>query len=486
MERASLEFLTSQEVEEIHAGAINILENIGVEIFEPVAIEVLMQSGARVKEKRVYFSNKLVEENLTKVPKSFTIHARDTQHNVTLGSGKTYIEPMIGRINIIDLDTGEKRRTNIEDAGNLIKLVDSLDNYHILHSGAVMPRIEGVPEGTSHVHGYLQGVRNSSKIIKGSGRGKKVAEDCIQMASILSQCKKEELSGRPNIFTTINVISPLKHDRAQTQGLMTYAKYGLPVEITSEPQMGATSPVTYAGTLIQQTAEILSGIVIAQLINPGTPVLFGTCAAAMDLKNGLIALGGIEGALINVAHAQLARFYNIPSRGTGCNTDSKVLDIQAGYEKALTLILTVLAGNDMIFYPGTIEHALAIDYRSLLIDNEICGMALRAAKGIEVSEQTKALELIKEVGIKGHYLGKKHTIDNMNKELFFVDLTNRDTRDDWVEKGSKSLDEVAKERVIEILEKHQPEPLPKSVQKEMELYVNEVEKRECNNSHSEK
>jgi trimethylamine--corrinoid protein Co-methyltransferase len=478
MTGARFEVLTKKEIEEIHAGALHLLETVGVEIFEEEAIAVLMQAGAKIKDKRVYFSGRIVEENLEKVPRSFTITARNPQHNVSVGSGKIYIEPMIGRINVIDLYTGEKRRTNIKDAGDLIKLADALGNYHVLHSGAVMPRIEGVPEGTSHVHGYLQGVRNTSKIVKGSGRGKKVAEDCLQMASILGQCKLEDLAESPNIFTTINVISPLKHDRAQTQGLMTYAKCGVPVEITSEPQMGATSPVTYAGTLIQQTAEILSGIVITQLINPGTPVIFGTCAAAMDLKSGLIALGGIEGALINIAHAQIARYYGIPSRGTGCNTDAKVLDIQAGYEKALTLILTVLGGNDIIFYPGTLEHALTVDYRSLFIDNEICGMALRAAGGIEVNEETKAIDLIKEVGLKGHYLGKKHTIAHMNKELFFVDVTNRDTREVWEEKGSRRLDEVAQEKVREILEKHRPEPLPYSVQREMELYIKEVEKRE--------
>jgi trimethylamine--corrinoid protein Co-methyltransferase len=483
MERTKLEILTNKELEEIHAGALHLLETVGVEIFEKEAIDVLTQGGAKVKDKRVCLPEKLVLENLEKVPKSFSIHARGQKHSVTLGSGKTYIEPMIGRINVIDLDTKKKRGTNIKDAGDLIKLADALDNYHILHSGAVMPRVEGVPEGTAHVHGYLQGVKNSTKIIKGSGRGKKVAEDCIQMASILGQCKKEELAAKPNIFTTINVISPLKHDRAQTQGLMTYAKYGLPVEITSEPQMGATSPVTHMGTLIQQTAEILSGIVIVQLINPGNPVIIGTCAAAMDLKNGLIALGGVEGALINIAHAQLAKYYGIPSRGTGCNTDSKVLDIQAGYEKALTLILTVFAGNDIVFYPGTIEHALTIDYRSLLIDNEICGMALRAAKGIEVNDETKAVELIEEIGVKGgHYLGKKHTIDHMEKELFFGNLTNRDTREVWQTKGSKRLDEVAKDRVREILETHKPEPLPDSVQNEMELYIMEVEKRESSKS----
>ncbi len=478
MSVTKLKVLSQAEIREICDGALAILEEVGVEIFEQQAIDILVREGAVFEGGRVRFPAKLVTDSLKKVPSQFSLHARNQKNNVVVGDGSLLIEPMIGRINVIDLDTGQKRRTDMDDVARLIKLADALGNYHVLHSGAVMPRIEGVAEGMAHVRGYIESVSNSSKVIKGSGRGRQVAEDCITMASILKGKRIKDLAQEPPLFTTINVISPLRHDRAQTEGLMTYAEHGIPVEITSEPQMGATSPVTFAGTLIQQTAEVLSGIVLAQKVNPGTPVIFGTCAAAMDLRNGLIALGGVEGALINVAHAQIAEHLGIPSRGTGSNTDSKVLDVQAGYEKAITLMMTVLAGNDIIFYPGTIEHALTIDYRSLLIDNEICGMALRAVRGIDVNEQTQAVELIKETALKGNYLGKKHTIMNMNEELFFVELTDRDTREDWMEKGGRSLDEIAAERVKEILRTHQPDPLPESVRQDLVRFQREVEQRQ--------
>ena len=478
MEMERLKVLSENEIAEIHDGALHILESTGVEFYEPQAVELLLDAGAKTERKKVFFPASLVQDSLARAPRKFTLHARDPKRNVTLGSGEVYIEPMIGRINVIDVNSGEKRRTNLQDAGDLIRVADAMDNYHVLHSGAVMPRIEGVAEGTAHAHGYLQAVRNSSKVIKGSGRGRQVAEDCITMASILAGCDKKELAKRPNLFTTINAISPLKHDHAQTQGLMVYAQHGVPVEVTAEPQLGATAPVTLAGALIQQTAEILSGIVLAQVVNPGTPVLFGTCAAAMDMKNGLIALGGVEGALMNVAHAQMARFYGLPSRGTGCNTDAKVLDMQAGYEKAITLLLTALAGNDIIFYPGTIEHALTIDYASLVIDNEICGIVLRALKGIRVDEKTKAMGLIEEVGSSGYYLGKKHTLAHMTEELLVTGLTDRDTRDDWVTKGSKRIDEKAREKARQIVNSHRAEALPDAIEMELERFVKEVEERE--------
>ena len=426
----------------------------------------------------MFFPVRLVEDSLSRAPRTFTLHARDPKRDVTLGTGQVFIEPMIGRIKVIDLASGEKRKTNLRDDGDLIRLADAMPNYHVLHSGAGMPRIEGVAEGAAHVYGYLEAARNSSKVIKGSGRGRQVAEDCLSMASILAGCDLRDLGRKPNLFTTINAISPLKQDRAQIQGLMVYARHGIPVEVTAEPQLGATAPVTLAGALIQQTAEILSGVVLAQVVNPGTPVIFGTCAAAMDMKNGLIALGGIEGALVNVAHGQMARFYGLPSRGTGCNTDAKALDMQAGYEKAVTLLLTALAGNDVIFYPGTLEHALTVDYASLVIDNEICGMALRSLKGIRVAESTMALGLIEEVGSSGYYLGKKHTLTHMTEELLPAGLTDRDGRDDWVAKGSKRIDEKARD----IVKNHRTLPLPSAIERELERFAKEVEQRERVNS----
>ena len=480
--QVKLEVLSQKEVELIHQKALDVLEKVGVTVYEPKAVELLGDMGARIEGKKVYFPPSLVERSIEKAPKKFKLFARNEKHNVEMEIGKVYFEPMIGRVNIIDWKTGEKRRTNINDVGDLVKLADALDNYHLLHSGSIMPSIEGVPEGTSHVHGYLQGIKNSSKVIKGSCRGRKVAEDCVEMASIWSGIPKEKLYQKPNIFTTCNIISPLKLDQAQTQGLIVFAKYGLPVDITSEPQLGSTSPVTLAGTLVQQTAEILSGIVIAQSVNPGTPVWFGTCAAAMDMKTGNIALGGVEGALINIAHAQLANFYQIPSRGTGCNTESKTLDMQAGYEKAMTLFLTAMAGNNMIFYPGTIEHALTVDYLSLVIDNEICGMAKRVIEGIDVNDDAMAFDLIQQVGSESHYLGKKHTLVNMTKEFYMPVLSNRESREAWIEKGNKGVVDRAREMVEKILAEHEPDPLEKNIEERLKEYIREVEEREARRS----
>jgi trimethylamine--corrinoid protein Co-methyltransferase len=378
------------------------------------------------------------------------------------------------------MDTGQRRRTTLQDVANLIRIADHLEHYTILHSGAIMPHIEGVPDEVAHVHGYFTSAKNSSKVIKGVVRGKKNAKDCIHMATIIAG-GEDALRARPNIFTTCNVISPLQFAAEQTQGLIEYATMGLPVDIAAEPQSGGTSPVTLAGTIAQQTAEILGMIVLSQLVNPGTPVLMGTVAAGMDLRNGTIALGGVEAAMLNAAHAQMAQFYRIPSRGTGCNTESKVLDMQAGYEKAVTLLMPALAGINMIFYPGTMDHALTISPESLVIDHEICAMANRILAGISVTDETLGLDVIGNVGPGGHFLNQKHTVNHLEEELFFPEISDRDSHEVWRDKGAPDIREKARARVKKILEEHNPSPMDSEVEKELLTLIDTVEKRELGN-----
>jgi trimethylamine--corrinoid protein Co-methyltransferase len=472
-----LKFLSQDQIHDIYLGALDILQNTGVRVRETSVLKTLKGAGCLIDGEIVKMPTYLVDELIRKAPRRFTIYGRGPNTKVRMEDRRVHFQPMIGRLNILDTQTKKKRRTTLQDVANLIKIADALPNYHILHSGAVMPHIEGIPDEFSHVYGYLASVKNSSKVIKGTCRGKNKALDCIRMASSVAGSEKE-LREKPNIFTTYNVISPLEHGKEMLEGLVEYVKYGLPVDITSEPQMGATSPVTLAGTLVQQTAEVFSGIVIAQVINPGTPVFFGTCGAAMDMRYGTIALGGVEAGLLNAAHAQIAQFCEVPSRGTGANTQSKVLDFQAGYEKTITLLMPALAGINMVFYPGTIEHAETISLESLVIDHEICSIVSRALKGIKVNEDTSALDLINKVGPGGHFLKERHTIDYLETEHYAPKLADRRKREDWEKDGSKNLADVAEEEVQRLLLEYKPLPLQEKVEEELLQIIKEVEKRE--------
>jgi len=475
-----IKVLSDNEIYQIHLASLRILREVGLRIREPQAVSLLKKAGCLMDGDRVRIPSRLVEESVAQAPSTFTIYGRNPEFKAVMEGTRVYIEPMIGRLNILDLETGQRRRTTLEDVANLIKLVDALEYYSTLHSGAIMPHIEGIPDPVAHIHGYLTSLRNSSKIIKACCRGKKVAQDCIRMATVVAG-GEANLAKKPNVFTTANIISPLEYSDDMTEGLIEYAKHGLPVDIASEPQMGATSPVTIAGTLAQQTAEILGGVIIAQLVNPGTPVLMGTVGAAMDMRNGSIALGGIEAGIINVAHAQIAQFYGIPSRGSGCNTESKCLDMQAGLEKASSLFMPVLAGINMLFYPGTLDHAKTISLESLLIDNEICGMAFRAMKGVKVNDDTIAVDLIGNIGPGQHYLGQKHTMTHLIDEQYIPKIANRQSYEDWQRDGSKDLWQSAKEEVKRILSTHKPLTLPEGCETELLQIIKHVEKRELGN-----
>jgi trimethylamine--corrinoid protein Co-methyltransferase len=477
--RPELKVLTDEQIYSINQAALEILWNTGVLVKAPAARVLLRQAGAVVDDlsMRCRIPGYVVEEALKRAPSSFTVYARNPKYDVHVSTRALHYEPMIGRLNCYDYITGTTHRTTVEDVGHLVKISDALPNYHLLHSGAIMPQIAGVPVRATHVHGYLASVRNSSKVIKATSRERILAEDCLRMVAAVAG-GESELRRKPFTFTTDNPVAPLQHDRDQTEGALEFAKWGLPIDVTSEPQAGATSPVTMAGLLAQQTADVISGITIIQLANPGNPVWYGTCGSIMDMRVGRIAIGAIEMGLINVASAQIAHWYNIPCRGTASATDSKLLDIQAGYEKATVLTMAVLGGVNKIFYPGTMEGALTVSKESLVIDDEIVGSLYRVLEGIDVNTATLALDVIDRVGPSGHYLGQRHTMQFLKQEQFIPPLGDRLTRENWERAGSKGVADRAHERVEQIIAEHQVDPLDAKVETELERIVQEVEARE--------
>jgi trimethylamine--corrinoid protein Co-methyltransferase len=475
-----LKVLSEQQIYDIHQAALKILWETGVLVKAPEARALLRQAGAIVDDETMLcrIPGFIIEEALKRAPSSFTVYARNPKYNVNVSTTALHYEPMIGRLNCFDYATGSTRRTTLEDVGHLVKIADALPDYHLLHSGAIMPQIEGVPIRATHVNGYLASVRNSSKVIKATSRERILAEDCLRMAALIAG-GEDELKRKPFTFTTDNPVAPLQHDRDQMEGALLYAKYGLPIDFTSEPQAGATSPVTLAGLLAQQTADIISGIAIIQLANPGNPVWYGTCGSIMDMKVGRIAIGAIEMGMINVASAQIAHFYNIPCRGTAAATDSKLLDIQAGYEKSMTLTMAALGGVNKIFYPGTMEGALTVSKESLVIDAEMIGELYRVLEGIDINKDTLALDVIARVGPGGHYLGQRHTMQFLKKEQYIPPLADRQTREKWEKDGSRSALERAHDMVEKIIAEHKPDPLDSKIEAEMERIVREVEEREA-------
>jgi trimethylamine--corrinoid protein Co-methyltransferase len=476
----TLRVLSEEQVQRIHRAALDILWNTGVLVKAPAARELLRRAGAAADEATMIcrLPADLVETALKKAPAEFTVHGRNPRHDVHVSTRDLHYEPMIGRLNCYEYATGKTHRTTLRDVGELVRLADALPSYHLLHSGAIMPQIDGVPIRATHVYGYLESVRNSSKPVKATSRERIMAEDCLRMVAVIAG-GEAELRKKPYTFTTDNPVSPLHHDRDQMEGALEFAKWGLPIDVTSEPQAGATSPVTLAGLLAQQTADVVSGIAIIQLANPGNPVWYGTCGSIMDMRVGRIAIGAVEMGLINAASAQMAHFYGVPCRGTASATDSKTLDFQAGYEKALILAVAALGGVNKIFYPGTMEGALTVSKESLVLDDEVAAAVYRILAGVEVDEDTLAVGVVNQVGPGGHFLKQRHTMQFLKQEHFLPRLANRQTREKWLETGGKSMADRAHETVEKLLAEHKPDPLPAAAEAELERIVREVEAREA-------
>jgi len=475
MKPAHFEVLSAAEVERIDATSMNILGSVGLRVDLKRARDTFREAGAHVDEaaRSVRIPEEVVRSALANAPKSFTLYGADPDFQMEIGTDRVNFAGLGTPTKIVDTETGEIRPTTLEDVRNHLRLIDALD--HIDNSQMdLWPN--DIPMTTIHAEAILAWAQNSHKSFGLGTYGVMPSEDMMRMASILVG-GKEELKRRPRMFGICSVMNPLQMLKLQLEGMYLFAEYRQPLAMSPEAMAGATAPATLAGLLAQQNAEILAHLTLAQLIAPGTPVLYGTVSTITDMATGNVALGSIETGLITAAVAQLARYYGVPCRSVGGATASNTLDAQCMLERAGTLFPAVQAGVHFITCGGTIESSMCASHPLLVLDDALCGMALRLARGIEVNDETLALDLIKEVGWKDQYLDKVHTAEHCRQEYFFSKLLRRDARETWEKKGSKTALDLARERVREILAKHQPRQLDPAMEKELLDYLNAVRQR---------
>jgi len=471
-----LEILTNQDLYKIHVATTEILRSTGVKVYHEGALRTLEDIGAEVSHKRkiVRIPEYLVREAVSKAPSSFSLYGRNRRNVLHLGGDGVYFSTAGSAAYVLDFETGKRRYATLKDTALLSRLADGLTNIdHV--SEMAFPG--DVPEEAMHAYELVERLRNTEKPTDGYTVGGAETLDTVKIASTILG-GEDELRNRPILLGFHNPSSPLTHSEDGLEGLRIYGKYGQPVIIAPEAQGGMTAPATLAGLLAQTNAEILSGIVIAEFLNPGAPVLYGTVSAISDPRTGNIALGGPETGLINVAHAQMGRYYGIPSRGTGGVTDANTLGVQSGIEQATTLILAALGGINFIYYAAGphIESTKTVRYEQLIIGDELCGMVSRILHGIDVNQDSLAVDVIKEVGPEGMFIGQRHTIEHF-QDNFIPKIMNRDGREAWEKKGGKTIEDASRQTISRILESHHPNPLDPDVDKELTLIIKEVENR---------
>ncbi|NVM44377.1 MAG: trimethylamine methyltransferase family protein [Candidatus Lokiarchaeota archaeon] len=480
MKLKKIEVFTMDELEAVHSATMTLLSDVGIKVDAKDARNILKEEGAEIDEETnfVRFPESLVKEKLKTVPNSFKLHGPDGSFNFEVNTTTTQFATIGTPVKIYDpSNKNGVRKTVLADTIEQIKIVDSLENIMCSHID-VWPN--DVSYITIHAHCIYQWVKNTKKPYGLGCLGKLASQDMMNMASIIVG-GEEELIANPRFIGFMNPTSPLHLPQIMTNGFAVFTKYKQPTIIAPEALAGASAPVTLAGLITQTNAEIVGSAVFSQMLNPGAPVFFGTVSHITDMRSGNSAMGSPEMGLITAGIAQLARFYNIPSRGPGAGTDSKLLDLQNGYERLQTLLLAAQAGVNYITCAGTYEATLVEALELLVIDDDLAGMVKRAIEGVTVSEDTIALDVIKKVATsekKGvNFLAESHTRKYMRSELYMPRLADRSRRSTWKKKGAKDIIERAREKVDKVLREHQPNKLDNEMEDELFKYMKIVEAR---------
>jgi trimethylamine--corrinoid protein Co-methyltransferase len=325
--------LNQQEILQIKAATLDLLENVGIVISYQPALEALRHAGARVEGERVYFPPKIVEESVAKAPRSFVIHGRNPEKNVTVGAGSMVMAPGYGAPFLTEA-SGLKRKATLKDFQDIAILSGASSNMNI--SGGPLVEPCDVPDSIRHKVMLYNCMKASDKPFMGSATGAEHANDSLEMAAMLFG-SKETIMDKPVMITLINSLTPLTFDERMTGALMVHAAAGQPVIITSLGMAGSTTPTTLASALVMQNSEVLAGITLAQIVREGTPVVYGSASSITEMRYGSLSIGCPEGAWIIGAAAQIAHSYGLPCRAGGCLTDSKIPDAQAAWESMMNL-----------------------------------------------------------------------------------------------------------------------------------------------------
>ncbi len=458
-ERVGFEVLSESQVKDVHQASLEILKSTGVNIHYKETRDLLKDAGCSVEGEKVYFPEGLVEWAIDAAPSRTYLFDRNGENPLTLGGKNVTFGLGPTLLKMRDPETGERRPFRKEDTVKAARLVDALDNIDWV-SG--LGTIDDVPHELSDRHEFEAMIKNTTKPIVAWSYTNEGLEDIVDMASAVAG-SREEFLRKPFVISYSEPISPLTHDKDASKKLLMTAEMGIPTIHDPIPQAGASAPVTLAGQLAQGNAENLSGLVISQVKREGLPFFIGGVMSIMDMQTAILAYGAPELSLATAAYQDIAEFYDIPTFGTGGCTDSKVVDQQMGIENMMSVLLSALSGANLVHDVGYTESGTTGNLSEIAMVDELIGQVKKFVEGVDVSEYTLALDVIDEVGPEGNHLTHKHTLDNFKEVAWHPTLMDRDVPDTWKDKGAKTMEERLQEKVLNILEEHEPEPLPDDV-----------------------
>ena len=475
----NLEYLTDEEIRSWHHNTLSVLETVGVKVQYGPAIPLLREAGCDVSEREgiVRVPQHVVEKALKLAPHRFLMGGRDPSKDIMVGGSEVHVSGTGSCVNVIDLASGVRRPAVYRDVVQIVRLEDALENLEVVPCPVSPSDVDGKGLYVKVFQGMLE---NTGKHLVNQAESAAEVRDHVEMLAA-AVGSREEVLRRKLVSFVCCFKSPLIYGETNCEVLFECAKLGLPLLVETDPISGATAPVTLAGVLIQQNAELLFGITLAQLVRPGAPVLYTHAPTVMDMRSGDVSEGCPERCLYYIYCAQICRYYDIPSCGVSGTTDSKLNDIQSGLEKAATLLPTALAGYNLIYSSaGTINSVLATSLEGIVVDDELYGYVKHVLRGIDFSVETiqGSVEVIRKVAHTGKsFLTERHTKENLRKEHWTPSIADRRPYEIFASAGKKGMLEAAREKAKKILAGHKPLPLPDGAQEKIDEIVERAQGR---------
>jgi trimethylamine--corrinoid protein Co-methyltransferase len=462
--------LTESDLDALHEAALRVLEAPGARIMTQEARDLLVANGGVLEgEDTVAIPRRLVERALSTAPKRFWIHDRAGEPALELGAGNVYVGAGVTNLNYLDPRDFQVKEFTIGFTAESTKLADALPNLDFVATPGVTRPSGELPLEIVNQEEFLAMVTNTTKPLMVLIAGEPELRDIYDMAELVAG-GADALREKPFVMPYLNSVSPLLFNPETIDKLFLAADRGLPAACQAAPQVGATGPVTIAGTVVISAAETLVGLVLSQLRNPGTPFISGTVPFLMDMRFGTVTAGGPDGLRFMVAMGQLCRRWGLPMVGMSFGGDSKDADEQGALEAGFYGFGTVLGGVDLVFDAGCLEGGLLFSPELLVISDELAGMTKKAVEPIVVDEETIALDVIRAVGPGNVFLGEDHTLAHF-RELWNPLVLSWEGRREWEAAGSKTLRARCREKVFEVWEHHEVPPLPGEVLEGMRAII---------------
>lgn len=445
--------LTQAEIERIHRAALDALEQIGLADAPPSGIAYLTAAGAILGEDgRIRFPRALVEDTLARANRSITLMGRDPAHDMNLSGTRVHYGTAGAAVHLVEVNGREYRESGVQDLHDAARIADQLDNIHFLQRPMICRDISDTIE--MEYNSVFACVSGTTKHVGTSFTGPECVGPAMEMLHMIAG-GEDKWRERPFV-TNSNcfVVPPMKFASESCEVMEACIKAGMPVLLLSAGMSGATAPPTIAGAIVQAVAECLAGLVYVNAVKPGAPAVFGTWPFGLDLRTGAMSIGSGEQALLTAGCAQMHQFYDLPGGAAAGASDSNMPDMQAGWEQMCSNVMAGLSGLNMV-YEAAGMHAslLGFCHESLILGDDIIGQALRCVRGIEVTDETLAVDQIADVCLSGpgHYLGTEQTLSGMQTNCVYPSLGSRTSPKEWLELGKPDLIAKATARKEEIL-----------------------------------